>query len=183
MGAKGEDFWEWLCPDGKVNAAAATNVAFDHLETRNAIYQERFRALPGRDVNTVVQTENGDSYYFRFYGGLEVESERSFSSAAGGNMYRSFGNYISDELTGRVAYLYLGIHPPEVAKSGHALGLKAKSDGKLCFYDPNIGEFEFDSPGGFKDWLENVFARVEAYATYTCMTCAVLVKRDPYWLT
>lgn len=158
----GEAFWPWLCPDGKVNAAAVGNIMTHHVNPGMLYGNEAF--------------ERGDGAYsidyFRFRGLIVVPPDRNIPSVAG-NLFTQIGELIRQEPPNEIALFSLWMYVYG-GTDGHALGMRTTDRGTLRFYDPNLGEIEFDSRDGFKDWMENAFVKVKPYAVYDTVKCTKL---------
>lgn len=169
--AHGRDFWDWLCPGGKLSVAAVANVAIQHIQigTTNGkeTYYDNLQNIPEKSrVNRtpgwrVFEGKSaGIKDYLRYYGQLatstqlfEIGKANHYAETVKGKLPEKIGSLVRDEPPPNPAFFYAAMHDQNDA-SGHGLGVETLPGGQLQFYDPNLGEVAFESAAGFADWMK-----------------------------
>lgn len=161
--AHGRDFWDWLMPGGRLNVGAVANVAIQHINvgkvdvdptTMRGMLEQR----PGSWREDLSGSTAMMDQYMRYYGNLTTSTQlfvkgkaKHYTADIEGGVPDEMGRLVRDEPPPNPAFLFGGMTG---GGGGHALGAETIAGGSVQFYDPNLGEAEFDTADGFADWMK-----------------------------
>lgn len=168
--ALGQDFWEWFGPP--TCAAPAST---------------RKHGAAGEPVLVIKEIMNAQNTLFKIPGmtraGNQSGAVNYVLAKTQGHLVTKRGMVVRENQTWKsfayeiaVAKGYVTIGFSRTGWGGHAIAAHVCNDGSVEFFDPNYGEFEFDSTPAFFAWMEQQLGRCYGFDRITTFELQTLAR-------
>jgi hypothetical protein len=144
--ANDKDFWGWLFKEGWAQAENAERVCDLHgaYSNRGNVSQDTWAAKVLASVGVIPQRANHNGASIKFTGVSNQRTGSGRSILAGALMAQE----IAPNYRGVGRYKQFSFH---YSGGGHAVAAWVAQD--VCFFDPNYGEYWFETTAGFRRWF------------------------------